>query len=199
LFGRIVPSDATTESRFAIRRNPKFKLQASGHSNPETLQTQSRAQRRNRLPLNGLARFYRPTTAFTSNFPIIYMIEPKPENLIKDSACDSDPLDVELRQDRFEMIAPHRCSKPARQNECWVLSGSRGLCRGLFLRLAVLHIAHGLQANQQLDVARCMPSACLQASILSRFCKRGPPLNDFIAGLSLACFAHFHGSPANGG
>jgi excisionase family DNA binding protein len=61
LFGRIVPSDATTESQFAIRRNPKFKLQASSPSNPETLQTQSRAQQRNRLPLNGLAHFYRPT------------------------------------------------------------------------------------------------------------------------------------------
>jgi hypothetical protein len=57
LFGCIVPSDAITESRLAIRRNPKLKLQASGRSNPETLQTQSRAQQRNRLPLNGgLAR-----------------------------------------------------------------------------------------------------------------------------------------------
>jgi hypothetical protein len=57
LFGRIVPSDATTESRFAIRRNPNFKLQASGPSNPETLQTRSRAPQRNRLPLNDLDRF----------------------------------------------------------------------------------------------------------------------------------------------
>jgi hypothetical protein len=44
----MVPSNATTESRFAIRRNPKLKLQASGPSNPETLQTQSRAPQRNR-------------------------------------------------------------------------------------------------------------------------------------------------------
>ena len=41
LFGRIVPSDATTDHDLSIRRNPKLKLQASGPSNPETLQTQS--------------------------------------------------------------------------------------------------------------------------------------------------------------
>src|SRR5262249_36167996 len=37
-----------------------------------------------------------------------YMIEAKPENLIGDRACDSDPLDAELRKDGIEMIAPHR-------------------------------------------------------------------------------------------
>jgi hypothetical protein len=57
LFGRIVPSDATTESRFAIRRNPKVKLQAYGPAKPKTLQTQSRAPHRNRFPPNGLDRF----------------------------------------------------------------------------------------------------------------------------------------------
>jgi len=61
LFGRIVSSDTTIESRLAIRRNPKLNLQASGPSNPQTLQTQSRAPQQNRLPLNGLDRFYRPT------------------------------------------------------------------------------------------------------------------------------------------
>src|SRR6516162_10143546 len=47
-----------------------------------------------------------------------YMIEAKPENLIGDRAYDSDPLDVELRRDGIEMIAPHRSnrSKPATQD-----------------------------------------------------------------------------------
>jgi hypothetical protein len=46
------------------------------------------------------------------------MIEAKPENLIGDRAYDSDPLDVELRRDGIEMIAPHRSnrSKPATQD-----------------------------------------------------------------------------------
>jgi hypothetical protein len=45
------------------------------------------------------------------------MIEAKPENLIGDRAYDSDPLDEELRNDGFEMIAPHRSnrSKPPTQ------------------------------------------------------------------------------------
>jgi IS5 family transposase len=47
-----------------------------------------------------------------------YMIEAKPENLIGDRAYDSDPLDVELRRDGIQMIAPHRSnrSKPATQD-----------------------------------------------------------------------------------
>ena len=47
-----------------------------------------------------------------------YMIEAKPQNLIGDRAYDSDPLDVELRRDGIEMIAPHRSnrSKPATQD-----------------------------------------------------------------------------------
>src|SRR6266699_2780833 len=47
-----------------------------------------------------------------------YMIEAKPENLIGDRAYDSDPLDVELRKDGIEMIAPHRSnrSKPPTQD-----------------------------------------------------------------------------------
>ena len=46
------------------------------------------------------------------------MIEAKPENLIGDRAYDSDPLDVELRRNGIEMIAPHRSnrSKPATQD-----------------------------------------------------------------------------------
>ena len=46
------------------------------------------------------------------------MIEAKPQNLIGDRAYDSDPLDVELRRDGIEMIAPHRSnrSKPATQD-----------------------------------------------------------------------------------
>ena len=34
-----------------------------------------------------------------------YMIEAEPENLIGNSAYDSDPLDEELRNDGIEMIA----------------------------------------------------------------------------------------------
>jgi IS5 family transposase len=47
-----------------------------------------------------------------------YMIEAKPENLIGDRAYDSDLLDVELRRDGIEMIAPHRSnrSRPATQD-----------------------------------------------------------------------------------
>jgi transposase len=47
-----------------------------------------------------------------------YMIEAKPENLIGDRAYDSDPLDLELRRDGIEMIAPHRSnrSRPATQD-----------------------------------------------------------------------------------
>jgi hypothetical protein len=46
------------------------------------------------------------------------MIEAKPENLIRDRAYDSDPLDAELRKDGIEMIAPHRGnrSKPPTQD-----------------------------------------------------------------------------------
>jgi hypothetical protein len=40
-----------------------------------------------------------------------YMIEAKPENWIGDRACDSDPLDEELRRDGIEMIAPHRANR----------------------------------------------------------------------------------------
>ena len=47
-----------------------------------------------------------------------YMIEAKPENLIVNRACDSDPLDEELRDDDIEMIAAHRSnrSKPPTQD-----------------------------------------------------------------------------------
>ncbi|MGH6681808.1 MAG: hypothetical protein ACREDL_23385 [Bradyrhizobium sp.] len=62
-FGRIVPSDATTESRPAIRRNPqKMNLQAFGPSMPESLQSQMRSRPENRFPLNGLEDFSRPTS-----------------------------------------------------------------------------------------------------------------------------------------
>src|SRR5215467_3741063 len=54
-FGRIVPSDATTESRFEIRRNRKMKLQGSRPSDPETLQSQNSIRTENRLTINGLA------------------------------------------------------------------------------------------------------------------------------------------------
>ena len=40
-----------------------------------------------------------------------YMIEAKPENLIGDRACESDPLDEQLRRDGIEMIAPHRSNR----------------------------------------------------------------------------------------
>ena len=46
------------------------------------------------------------------------MIEAKPENLIGDRAYDNYPLDVELRRNGIEMIAPHQSnrSKPATQD-----------------------------------------------------------------------------------
>src|SRR5215467_11058744 len=54
-FGRIVPSDAATESRFEIRRKRKIKLQGSRPTDPETLQSQNRIRTKNRLTINGLA------------------------------------------------------------------------------------------------------------------------------------------------
>jgi transposase len=40
-----------------------------------------------------------------------YMIEAKPEHLIGDKAYDSDKLDAELKQDRVELVAPHRTNR----------------------------------------------------------------------------------------
>ena len=40
-----------------------------------------------------------------------YMIEAKPENLIGDKAYDSDELDVSLKKQGVEMIAPHRSNR----------------------------------------------------------------------------------------
>jgi hypothetical protein len=48
-----------------------------------------------------------------------YMIEAKPENLIGDRAYDSDPLDVELRRDGIEMIAPHRSNRSKTCHTRW--------------------------------------------------------------------------------
>ena len=50
-FGRIVPSDATTESRLAIRENAKIELQASAASHPENLAIFGAG---NRLPISPL-------------------------------------------------------------------------------------------------------------------------------------------------
>ncbi len=47
LFGRTVPSDVTTESRFARKGNPKTNLQGSGTSSPKTLQSQIRQRTEN--------------------------------------------------------------------------------------------------------------------------------------------------------
>jgi hypothetical protein len=54
------------------------------------------------------------------------MIEAKPENLIGDRAYDSDPLDVELRKDGIEMIAPHRSNRRPNISS----AGSRSACKG---------------------------------------------------------------------
>jgi len=61
-FGRITSSNATTQSRLAIRRNPqKTKLQAFEPPRSESLQSQMPSRPENRLPLNGLEDFSRPT------------------------------------------------------------------------------------------------------------------------------------------
>jgi hypothetical protein len=61
-FGRIVPSDATTESRLAIRRNPeKMKLQAFEASNRKSLQSQKLPRPENRPLLNRFGGSSRPT------------------------------------------------------------------------------------------------------------------------------------------
>src|SRR5262245_17967608 len=52
---RIVPSDATTESLFAPKGNPKMKLQGSGPANPKTLQSQNWLQSRKGLSVSRLA------------------------------------------------------------------------------------------------------------------------------------------------
>jgi hypothetical protein len=44
-----------------------------------------------------------------------YMIEAKPENLIRDRAHDGDPLDEELRQGGVEIIAAPIQSQQARR------------------------------------------------------------------------------------
>jgi hypothetical protein len=54
LFGRIVPSDAATQSRSSIRGNPKPRLQAFRASGLETLQSQIRKIVRKRLSLSRL-------------------------------------------------------------------------------------------------------------------------------------------------
>jgi hypothetical protein len=41
-----------------------------------------------------------------------YMIEAKPENLVGDRACESDPLDEELRRNGIEMTAPTATKLP---------------------------------------------------------------------------------------
>ena len=46
-----------------------------------------------------------------------YMIEAKPENLIGDRACDSDPLDEELKKQGTEMIAPHRVNRKTQDGQ----------------------------------------------------------------------------------
>src|SRR3954452_6628807 len=38
-------------------------------------------------------------------------VEPMPEKLIGDRACDSDPLDERLAQMGIEMIAPHKSNR----------------------------------------------------------------------------------------
>src|SRR5271165_1563255 len=53
-FGRIVPSDAAKESRFADSGNPKMILQGSEASTPESLQSQKPSYVKIRLLLNGL-------------------------------------------------------------------------------------------------------------------------------------------------
>ncbi|MGC2460323.1 MAG: IS5 family transposase [Steroidobacteraceae bacterium] len=46
-----------------------------------------------------------------------YMIEAKPDNLIGDRAYDSDPLDAQLREQRIEMIAPHKSNRSKRKTQ----------------------------------------------------------------------------------
>jgi hypothetical protein len=48
----------------------------------------------------------------------VFRLLPKPKNLICDRACNSDPLDEQLRRDGIEMIASHRSnrSKPETQD-----------------------------------------------------------------------------------
>ena len=41
----------------------------------------------------------------------------KPERLIGDRACDSDPLDASLQAEGIEMIAPHRKGRKKRQTQ----------------------------------------------------------------------------------
>src|SRR5580658_6885015 len=58
-FGRIVPSDATTQSRRAIRGNPKNEIARSGGPKPETLQSQIDDQSRIRISINTLDVLHR--------------------------------------------------------------------------------------------------------------------------------------------
>ena len=44
-----------------------------------------------------------------------YMIEAKPENLVGDKACGSDPLDEHLRSQGVQMIAPHKSNRTKRK------------------------------------------------------------------------------------
>ncbi len=46
-----------------------------------------------------------------------YMIEAKPDNLIGDRACDSDPLDEQLRKEGIEMIAPHKSNRVKKKTQ----------------------------------------------------------------------------------
>ena len=46
-----------------------------------------------------------------------YMIEATPERLIGDKAYDSDPLDVELKAEGVEMVAPHRKNRKRRKTQ----------------------------------------------------------------------------------
>jgi len=57
-----------------------------------------------------------------------YMIEPKPECLIRDRVYDSDRLDEELKKEKVEMIAPHRkkrktqdCRRLRRYERRWIV------------------------------------------------------------------------------
>jgi transposase len=46
-----------------------------------------------------------------------YMIEARPENLVGDKAYDSDQLDVQLRDEGINMIAPHKCNRRKRATQ----------------------------------------------------------------------------------
>jgi transposase len=50
---------------------------------------------------------------------LVQMIVPDaPQNLIGDNAYDSDKLDAELRQYGIELIAPHRCNRRNKTQDC---------------------------------------------------------------------------------